>query len=203
VSILRTIARHGMSKGAAFFYAVAVGAAANLVLDYVHHRNAVPVADSEIVPARAVVPGGRTLTAPIASRRALAEPRPIRPSPAPTTASLPVSLPPNVPGATLALPDPPMPSLPKSSALPTPALQPAALPAPPSPAPAAPAASTPNKPAAAPLETVVVSPPPTAPKLGDPVSLLPLPAKPAVDPAPPDLPPAKTIKPATGTGGLY
>jgi hypothetical protein len=191
-----------MSKGAAFFYAVAVGAAANLVLDYVHHRNAVPVANSEIVPARAVVPSGRTLTAPIASRRGIVEPRPIRPSPAPTTASLPVSLPPNMPGATLALPDPPMPSLPKSSALPTPSLQPTALPAAPNPAPAAPAASTPNKPAAAPLETVVASPA-AAPKLGDPVSLLPLQAKPAVDPTPPDLPPAKTIKPATGTGGLY
>jgi hypothetical protein len=188
-----------MSKGAAFFYAVAVGAAANLVLDYVHHRNAVPVANSEIVPARAVVPSGRTLTAPIASRRGIGESRPIRPSPAPTTASLPVSLPPNVPGATLALPDPPMPSLPKSSALPTPSLQPTALPAAPNPAPAA---STPNKPAAAPLETVVASPP-AAPKLGDPVSLLPLQAKPVVDPPPPDLPPAKTIKPATGTGGLY
>ncbi len=99
VAVLRTIARHGMTKGAAFFYAVAVGAAANFVMDYLHHHdNATPVVAHETVTAPE---REHTVIAPIVrpEPRALesrtgeprAEPRAIEPRvpERPTTAALP------------------------------------------------------------------------------------------------------------------
>jgi hypothetical protein len=206
-----------MTKGAAFFYAVAVGAAANFVIDYIHHHEDVtPVVAHETITAHAPE---HTAIAPIVhTEPRVAEPRvPERP----TTASLPpvreiTPLP--VPATPVALPQVPTLPVPKASAvtalpqsadLPTPPLKPTSVPslgAAPAVAVAEPPADRPSfsVPAAAsalppvdksadkPVEAM--STPALGPSIGDPVSLLPPPDKPE---------PPKNVKPGSGTGGLY
>ena len=226
---LRSIARHGMTKGAAFFYAVAVGAGANFVLDYVHHHQDVtPVVAHETVTAPerehpATVPIARPEPRVVERRSAeprVPEPRAIEPRvpERPTTASLPPMpevrpLPaPTAPVALPQVPRLPLPNpsatttLPPSSDLPTPPLKPASMPSldtPPaadkpifSVPPAAPAAASAVPPVDKPVEAMSIPTPPV-PSIGNPVSLLPPPDKPAEPPAP------KNVKPGSGTRRLY
>jgi hypothetical protein len=216
-----------MTKGAAFCYAVVVGAAGNFVIDYIHHReDATPVVARDTAPERehaAIAPSVRP-------EPRVAEPRIIEPRVPehPTAASLPPvreikPLPePAIPAALPQVPMLPMPkasamtALPPSADLPTPPLKPTSVPnlsaappvvvtEPPADRPgfsvplAAPAAASAvplaDKPADKPVEAMS-TPAPTL-SIGNPVSLLPPPDKPADPPAP------KTVKPASGTGGLY
>lgn len=224
VALLRSIARHGMTKGAAFCYAVVVGAAANFVIDYLHHHeDAIPIVAHDTAPA--VAGHERAATAPIVRPEPhIAEPRvPERPTtaalpPVPEVKPLPA---PATPVVLPQVPTLPLPSaaatLPSPSDLPTPALKPAAVPSLPVPTAAAsaepsadrPAFSVPPAtPAAAsavppadkdkPVEAMSIPAPPSpGASIGSPVSLLPPPDKPADPPQP------KAVKPGSGTGGLY
>jgi hypothetical protein len=92
MSIFGKIARHGMSKGAAFFYAVAVGVAANAVIDYLHRGDAAapsgvpaaatpaPPVKSVILPALPTVPT-LALPDPPAAAAALPQPAVLKPPP--------------------------------------------------------------------------------------------------------------------------
>ena len=220
VAIMRTIARHGMTKGAAFFYAVAVGAAANFVLEYIHRHEEVALTAIPAVAHQTVTAPEREhpATMPIVPRAEARMPEPrmpeSRPIEHPTTAALPPlpeikPLPePAKPVALPQVPSLPLPSnpstasLPQSADLPTPPLKPTSVPSfnvPPAAPAAASALPSPDKPVEA-MSTPLPPPSPAAPSLGAPVSLLPPPDKPAdaPDPAPP-----KPIKPSSGTGGLY
>lgn len=213
-----------MTKGAAFCYAVIVGAAANFVIDYLHHHeDTLPILAHEtvqaperehVVTAPIVRPEPRTVE-PRAPEPRAGEPRIIEPRvpDRPTTASLPAvpEVKPLPAPAVPQVPTLPVPSaattLPASSDLPTPPLKPASVsslrasPAEPSAdrpifnvPPAAPAAASAVPPADKPVEAMSTPAPPPAPSIGDPVSLLPPPDKPE---------PPKNVKPTTGTGGLY
>src|SRR5579885_633658 len=92
MSIFGKIARHGMSKGAAFFYAVAVGVAANAVIDYLHRGDAaapsgVPAAATPAPPVKSVtlpaLPTVPTLALPDppAAAAALPQPAVLKPPP--------------------------------------------------------------------------------------------------------------------------
>ena len=209
VAIFRTIARHGMTKGAAFFYAVAVGAGANLVLEYLHKPDLTSVVAHET--AAPALPPEHAATAPIAPKPEMRAVEPA-PTPHPATATPPAAKPlpepksvalPQVP----ALPLPEVTRLPPSKDFPAPALQPAAL----SPAAATstlpPANSPADKPADKPVEamSVPVLPPPAppAPNLGNPVSLLPPPPDKPAAAETAEAPPPPPVKPGRGTGGLY
>src|SRR5579885_2740872 len=109
MSIFGKIARHGMSKGAAFFYAVAVGVAANAVIDYLHRGDA--AAPSGVPAAATPAPPVKSVTLPLPTVPTLALPDP--------------------PAAAAALPQP--------AVLKPPPLQPAALPPDPAPPPRLPA----------------------------------------------------------------
>jgi hypothetical protein len=132
------IARFGVSKGAAFCYAVTVGVSGQLAYNYLQPKEPVPTAVAVPAPAMATAPAPTQNSAPaapppVAVPAAVARPAPIRP-----VAIAPI------------LPDPPSASLPSPAALPTPILRPAALP----PAASPPAALPPSVPIAAPGEAV-------------------------------------------------
>lgn len=217
------VARFAVSKMAAFCYAVAVGAAGNLVFNYVQthdkvpnvaatHREAPAPADANpiIAPAAGVV-AKPTAAAPEPPTRPAALTAPAVPLPEPpTTVSLPspaaMSPPPLKPAALPSAPPP---------ALASPVPEPPPHPAPSNSAPAETAAAaaavstgeTPMPPAAAlpPLGPAIeVAPPPgspvsaaVAPSL--PISLLPDSKSPSADAAGQPAP----VKPGPGSGGLY
>src|SRR5579862_8044424 len=85
VSMFKELARLGVSRAAAFFYAVAVGVVANVVIMHLApHDGATtaPVAPPAIVDKPAVAPAATAVIAP----------KPAAPSLAPVTASVPAAM---------------------------------------------------------------------------------------------------------------
>ncbi|HEV8678919.1 MAG TPA: hypothetical protein VGQ90_06045 [Stellaceae bacterium] len=125
--ILAKIARLGVSKAAAFCYAVAVGVAGNLAFNFVQQHNSPPA----VTAPPAVQPAGGA--APAAPGPAAATAPPAAPAavPAPTQVALPAAPEkPMAPRPAAPLPEPPAAlALPAPTALPMPALKPTALPA--------------------------------------------------------------------------
>jgi len=230
--MFKELARLGVSRAAAFFYAVAVGVVANVVIAHFSpHDTGAPVQVS--APATALVtppnvpPAGavtKPITgAPIATAIIQTKPEPKPAPPAPVTASAPVVTPAHplppvaaiAPAPTAPTPDPSVAgTLPSAASLTPPPLKPAAVtlaPAPADTAAANPADTAPAKPADAPppalapiTSEIAVAPPPGASPPSSPVSLLPTPSSQApVETAVLPSPDAPPKKPGPGAGGLY
>ncbi len=209
IGMFRELARLGVSRAAAFFYAVAVGVAANIIIAHFAPQGGIasaPLTTWPIVPKPDQSPEATAVITPRAAEppaHALDVSAPATlpmPSPATKPAILPAinaAAPPPAPAIKTALPaNSPAPlsgSAPAAASLPNPAtmapppLQPTALPS------ATTAATSPApadaKPADKPANNVeAASATPAAP-----VSLLP----------PSDQPAPKPIKPGPGSGGLY
>jgi hypothetical protein len=210
LGMFRELARLGVSRAAAFFYAVAVGVAANIVIaHFTPHDGSAPAA-TDVKPAVA-----KPVDIPVAT--AVVAPKPAAPSvqtlDVSALATTPSALPGAAPSASIVAPpaasmSPSPPArdptaantLPSAAAMAAPPLKPAALPSAPVAAAAAPPAE--NKPADKPASNVEAA---AAPNLAAPISLLPQPDTPANQPATADSdqPAPKPAKPGPGSGGLY
>jgi hypothetical protein len=194
IGMFNQFARLGVTRAAAFFYAVAVGVVANVVIQHFtphdgDHAPAAqvqasdtPVATAVIAPKPAeqpaqAIPVSVPATAPLSTVPSVALPAnsvTASPAPAPTK-------PPATDTSAAA-------SLPNPAAMAAPVLQPTAMPSA-SATPQTAAQPATDKPAA--NVEAAANPTPAAP-----ISLLPPPDKPADQPAPPP-------KPGPGSGGLY
>jgi hypothetical protein len=214
IGMFRELARLGVSRAAAFFYAVAVGVVANVVIAHfsphwgnqpataeappeITKATGIPVATALIAPKPAVPPA-QTLEI---SAPAIVPMPPTAVTPANAAAALPPSST-SPPSAQLPPPDgSSAASLPTSAAMPPPPLKPAALPT----APVAAASPPDTKPTDKPANTVEVA---AGASAAAPISLLPPSDQPAPDPSATNLPAAdqpapKPAKPGPGSGGLY
>lgn len=202
LGMFREFARLGMSRAAAFFYAVAVGVVANVVIAHFSPHPGDPQSTAEAPAAFAAVTAP-VVTAPAAT--AVIAPKPAA-SVQPVEVSAPVGSAATYPLPPIAVPainaaalltrtNPPVgtTALPNTATMTPPPLQPTALPS----APAAAALAAPQGGATLdkPASNVEASATSTA---AAPISLLPS------DPqAAPDQLPPKPAKPGPGSGGLY
>jgi hypothetical protein len=197
IGMFRELARLGVSRAAAFFYAVAVGVAANIIIAHFSPHESAATAPPAAWPLVAK-PG----QSPMAT--AIIAPKPAEPPAHGLEVNAPATIPipaPAIKPATIATPalpaianqpaggTPTAASLPSPAAMTPPPLQPTALPSAAAPPPVAPSsAALDAKPADKPANNVEAATTPAAP-----VSLLP----------PSDQPAPKPIKPGPGSGGLY
>jgi hypothetical protein len=194
IGMFTQLARLGVTRAAAFFYAVAVGVVANVVIAHFSPHSGDAPADAQPAVVKSDTPVATALIAPkptqppiqtlgISSPANFAPPTPSSPVAAPAAMAPAVSAPANPPtpdvSATAALPS--------SSAMTPPPLKPAVLPS----APVAAAATPDNKPA------VNVEASASA------VSSAPIPLLPQTDQPGSDQPATKPAKPGPGSGGLY
>jgi hypothetical protein len=191
IGMFSQVARLGLTRAAAFFYAVAVGVVANVVIAHFSPHPGDQPAAPEIHPAIA--------TATIAAKPALPPVQTIDVKAASTTPPAPPPAAPVItPVAAPVVPATSSPvdasaatSLPSSATMTAPPLKPAAVLSTPVSAAPAPDSKQPDKPANN-VEAAAGSTP-SAP----PISLLPPPDQTG------DQPPPKPIKPGPGSGGLY
>ncbi|MFZ2003879.1 MAG: hypothetical protein WAV02_02250, partial [Stellaceae bacterium] len=134
--MFRELARLGVSRAAAFFYAVAVGVVANVVIAHLSPHDTAAPSPSTSWPdaAKSKTPVATAIIAPRSSETKPAETKPVD-TPHPIQASAPATSLPPVPTQGLSPSGPQTPSahdaatiLPAPAAMTTPPLQPAALP---------------------------------------------------------------------------
>jgi len=221
VDVFAKIARLGMTKAAAFFYAVAVGVSANLVFEYVHRHDAALALASEpaaITEKPVSPPIATALIAPKAAAPNAPLPTlltsapaitltPAAPNPPPTTETAASAPPPKPEAATPPSPEatasvvPPNPATPNPSTAPSDATASAAA----APSALAKPSATPSTetatPAALPIETALAPASTSTPP--EPISLLPPQAVKPASIETTELPPPKPATPGPGSGGLY
>ncbi len=194
--VIAKIARFGVSKAAAFCYAVTVGVSGNMAFNYMQPRDPAPAIAPAISPAIVPAVAAAPVPAPVPAE-------PAGPAPPKPVATAPI------------FPEPSAFALPSLAALPAPVLKPTALPT-------APHAVRPSEAAVVPALAAHPGPSP-APGPGDPGRLIgedaaeapsrartpggPIPLLPSAASAemlpPENSMPATSPRPGPGSGGLY